>query len=33
MRYHLPLDFWLWLAVAFNVALSVAACARAASVG
>ncbi len=28
MRYYALLDFWLWLAIAFNLALFLAACLR-----
>ena len=33
MQHGLSLDFWLWVGVAFNVALIVAACVRPVSIG
>ncbi len=33
MQFRLSLDFWLWLGVGFNLALSIAYCIRSASLG
>lgn len=33
MQFRLSLDFWLWLGVGFNLALSLGCCIRSAAVG